>query len=81
MKEKLQEALEKRLEKEPENEHLQRQIMLLPVTQISTIHSFCGYVIQNYFHQTGVDPSYRVANDSELNMVKSDALAEVLQHF
>ena len=79
MKEKLQEALEKRLEKEPENEHLQRQIMLLPVTQISTIHSFCGYVIQNYFHQTGVDPSYRVANDSELNMVKSDALAEVLE--
>ena len=40
MKEKLQAALEKKLEEDPENVHLQRQVMLLPVTQISTIHSF-----------------------------------------
>lgn len=79
MKEKLQAALEKKLEEDPENVHLQRQVMLLPVTQISTIHSFCGYIIQNYFHQTGVDPSYRVANDNELNMIKSDVLAELLE--
>ena len=37
MKEKLQAALEKKLEEDPENVHLQRQVMLLPVTQISTI--------------------------------------------
>ena len=79
MKEKLQTALEKKLEEDPENSHLQKQVMLLPVTQISTIHSFCGYIIQNYFHQTGVDPSYRVANESELNMIRSDVLAELLE--
>ncbi|MGN1205704.1 MAG: helicase-exonuclease AddAB subunit AddA [Eubacterium sp.] len=79
MKEKLQAALEKKLEENPENIHLQRQIMILPVTQISTIHSFCGYIIQNYFHQTGVDPSYRVANESELSMIRSDVLAELLE--
>lgn len=79
MKERLQQALEQALEAEPDNEHLQRQVMLVPAAQISTIHSFCGYVIQNYFHRTGVDPAYRIGTDSELSMVKSDALEELLE--
>lgn len=40
----------------PENEHLQRQGILLHHAQISTIHGFCTYVIQNYFHRIDLDP-------------------------
>ncbi len=79
MKERLVKALEKALQDDPENEHLQRQIMLVPMAQISTIHSFCGYVIQNYFHRTGVDPAYRVASDNELGLLRSDVMAELLE--
>lgn len=79
MKERLIQALEKALEEDPENEHLQRQLMLVPMAQISTIHSFCGYVIQNYFHRTGVDPAYRIASENELGMVRSDVMAELLE--
>lgn len=79
MKERLQRALEHALEKEPENEQLQRQLMLVPMAQISTIHSFCGMVIQNYFHRTGVEPSYRVGSESELGLVKSDVMQELLE--
>lgn len=79
MKERLQKALEEALLADPENEHLQRQIMLVPVAQISTIHSFCGYVIQNYFHRTGIDPAYRVGTDSELGLVKADVMQEMLE--
>ena len=79
MKERLQKALEKALAEDPENEHLQRQVMLVPLAQISTIHSFCGYVIQNYFHRTGVDPAYRVGSESELGMLQSDVLEELLE--
>lgn len=79
MKERLQRALEAALEKDPDNEHLQQQIMLVPMAQISTIHSFCSYVIQNYFHRTGVDPSYRVASESELGLLKSDVMKEMLE--
>lgn len=79
MKERLQKALEKALLEDPDNEHLQRQVMLVPMAQISTIHSFCGYVIQNYFHRTGVDPAYRVGTDSELGMLRSDVLEEMLE--
>lgn len=79
MKERLQRALEDALAKDPDNGHLQRQIMLVPMAQISTIHSFCGYVIQNYFHRTGVDPSYRVGTESELGMIRSDVMQELLE--
>ncbi len=79
MKERLVKALEKALQEDPDNEHLQRQIMLVPMAQISTIHSFCGYVIQNYFHRTGVDPAYRVASENELGMLRSDVLSELLE--
>ncbi len=79
MRERLQQALEQALLADPDNEHLQRQIMLVPMAQISTIHSFCGYVIQNYFHRTGVDPSYRVGTESELSMVKADVMQDLLE--
>ncbi len=79
MKERLTQALEQALAEDPDNEHLQRQVMLVPMAQISTIHSFCGYVIQNYFHRTGVDPAYRVGTDSELGMIKNDVLEEMLE--
>lgn len=79
MKEKLQGALEDALRDDPDNEHLQRQIMLLPLAQISTIHNFCGHVIKNYFHRIGVDPAYRVGNESELGLVKADVMQQLLE--
>lgn len=79
MKERLTQALEQALAEDPDNEHLQRQVMLVPMAQISTIHSFCGYVIQNYFHRTGVDPAYRVGTESELGMLRNDVLEEMLE--
>lgn len=79
MRERLQKALEKALVEDPENSYLHRQLMLLPSAQISTIHSFCGYVIQNYFHRTGVDPAYRIGSDSELGMIRKDVLDVLLE--
>lgn len=79
MRERLQKALEEALRKDPENEHLRRQVMLVPMAQISTIHSFCGYVIQNYFHRTGVDPAYRVGTESEMGLLREDVMEELLE--
>lgn len=79
MKERLQKALEKALADDPDNGHLQRQIMLVPMAQISTIHKFCGSVIKNYFHRIGADPSYRVGNESELGLVRSDVMQQMLE--
>ena len=79
MREKIGKALDKAVEKYPDNNRLVRQIPLLRHAQISTINSFCGFVIQNYFHRIGIDPSYRMGNETEMSMIKSDVLEEMLE--
>ena len=79
MKDRIGRALEQRLREDPENEHLQRQGVLLHHAQINTIHGFCTYVIQNYFHRINLDPGYRIAEDGELKMLKARVLQDLLE--
>lgn len=79
MKERIREALEEALAASPENEHLQRQSALIHHAQITTIHGFCTYVIQNYFHLIDLDPVYRIADEGELKLLKNEVLEEILE--
>lgn len=79
MKERLRIRMEKELLKRPEDEHLQRQMGLISSAHISTIHSFCNYVIQNYFHRIGLDPSFRQATQTEISLVWQEVLDDILE--
>lgn len=79
MKERIRNALEEALAESPENEHLQRQSALIHHAQITTIHGFCTYVIQNYFHLIDLDPVYRIGDDGELKLLKNEVLEEILE--
>lgn len=79
MRERIGRALEARLEKEPDNVHLQRQSALLQHAHISTIHSFCTSVIRNYCHLIDLDPACRVADEGELRMLQGKVLQELLE--
>lgn len=81
MRERIGAALEKKLEENPEDEHLQKQTTLLHHAQISTIHGFCSSVIQNYFHVIDLDPGYRMADEGELAMLKADVANDVLETY
>ena len=48
MRERVSKAIEKKLEENPENEHLQKQLMLLSGADITTIDSFCKDVLKSY---------------------------------
>lgn len=60
MREKISRALNERLNLDPENEHLQRQTTLLYNAQITTIDSFCLFILRNQFHTIGLDPGFRI---------------------
>ena len=77
MRERVGLALEKRLEADPENEHLQKQQTLIHSAQITTIDSFCQYVIRNYFHQIDLDPAFRIGDEGELKLLKGDVVQEL----
>ena len=79
MRERVSRALNDRLALDPGNEHLQRQTTLLYNAQITTIDSFCLFVLRNQFHTIGLDPGFRIAEEGELKLLRSDVLAAVIE--
>ena len=79
MKERIARAIEKRLEEDSENEHLQRQSTLVHHAQITTIDSFCAYVVKNYFHLIDLDPSFRMGDEGEMRLMRGDVAEKILE--
>ncbi len=79
MRERITGAISEKLSAEPENEHLQRQSALIHNAQITTIHSFCLFVIRNHFQEIGLDPAFRVADEGEIGLLMQDVLEDVLE--
>ncbi|MCD7825745.1 MAG: helicase-exonuclease AddAB subunit AddA [Clostridiaceae bacterium] len=79
MRARIENALEEKLQEQPENQHLQKQASLLHTAQITTIDSFCQSVIRNYFHVIDLDPVFSVGDETDLELMKQDVLAELLE--
>ena len=81
MRERILEAIYKKLEQEPQNNKLQKQIILLNKANISTIHAFCLDVIKNNFYQTDISPNFRLANTPEIELLKMEIIEDVFDEF
>jgi ATP-dependent helicase/nuclease subunit A len=79
MKERIMNALEKKVEEEPGNEHLLRQIARVQKAQITTIHSFCLSLIREHFMEIDLDPGFRIGEEGEISLLHQDAIAQVLE--
>lgn len=79
MRERISDAIAERLAAEPEREHLQRQATLLHNAQITTIDSFCLFILRNQFHTIGLDPGFRIGDEGELKLLRADVLADLLE--
>ena len=79
MKERVLLSIEKKLQEEPDNVHLQRQEALIHHAMITTIHSFCLSVIREHFHAIDLDPGFRIAEEGELKLLKRDVISELLE--
>ena len=79
MKERIRNAIEKKLEEYPQDEHLKQQATLIHNAQITTIHSFCLSVIRDHFPAISIDPGFRVGEEGELKLLRHDVLEEILE--
>ena len=79
MRERILEAIYKRLEKEPQNAHLQKQITLLNKASICTIHSFCLDIIHNYFYELDLPSNFRIADTTEIDLLKQEVLDDLFE--
>lgn len=87
MRQRIREALERKLEEQEGaeeggavgNDYLRRQLALLGRASITTLHSFCLEVIRRYYQQIPIDPGFRILNEHEAEMMRQELLEELLE--
>ncbi len=79
MRERISLGIAAKVQEHPESAHIERQATLLHNALITTIDSFCLYLIKNHFHEIGLDPAFRVADEGENKLLKQEVLAELLE--
>lgn len=63
----------------PENEHIRKQLNYIQSAQISTIDSFCTSLLKDNFEALNIDPSFRIAMDEEIELIKKDVFEDILE--
>jgi len=79
MRGKIAAALSARLAEEPENRHLQRQLIRLHAAQISTVHAFCTQLLREYAHCLGLAADFRVLEQNQAEALKQQVLEQTLE--
>ncbi len=70
--------INKRIAEDPLNKKLRRQAALCVKANISTIHSFCTEILRENAHVIDLSPDFRVADDTETVILKSEVLESVI---
>ena len=81
MRERVLEAIYKKLDEEPENERLQKQLVLLGKSNICTIHSFCLEVIKNNFFEINLSANFRIGSEEEILLLKQEVLDDLFEKY
>lgn len=79
MRERIGSAIEEQCEKFPEDSHLRRQSALIHNAMITTIDSFCLFVVRNHFEEISLDPAFRIADEGEIKLLEQDVLQLVFE--
>lgn len=81
MKERISAELQKKLEQNPWDSRIRRQMILLKKSQISTIHSFCSQLVRDNFYRLNISPDFRIVDPSELKIMREECVAETLEKY
>ena len=79
MRERVLEAIYKKLDENPNDSTLKKQILLLGKSNISTIHSFCLDIIKNNFFEVDLPNNFRIGNEEEIELLKQEVLEDLFE--
>ena len=79
MRERIGKAISGYCAEHPGNRHMERQSALLNNAQITTIDSFCLFVVKNNFSDIDLDPGFRILDEGEKQLMLNDCLAELME--
>ena len=64
MREKIKKAISAALKAHPDNEHLQKQRLLIHSSSISTVHSFCLNTLKSNIHLTSLPVDFSIISET-----------------
>lgn len=79
MRHRIGEALERAINVNPTSTHLRKQLNLLNRASISTLHSFCLEVIRKYYYLIDLDPGFRIADETEVQLLRDEVMDEIFE--
>ncbi len=79
IKERIMKRIMSKLD-EGDNPRLSSQLVKLPYSHISTIHSFCLDLIRKYFYILGIDPQVKIADETDVKSMKKQSAEAVLDN-
>lgn len=81
MRERISQAINEELRKNPSDEHLKHQLIMLPFAKISTIDSFCNDIVKENFHSLDLSPDYKMLEGAQLKLVEAEAMSRTLDEY
>lgn len=81
MKARIRNRLDDMLDEDENNANLIKQIALVNNAQITTIDSFCLWILKNHFSEINLDPGFRVADKGEITLLENDVMEDMLEDY
>lgn len=81
MKQRISSEINDLIKKDPYNPSLLEQKKRFNNAHISTIDSFCGDIVREYFHALGISSDYRIGDKGELDVLGKKALDKTFDDF
>ncbi len=79
MRERVLNAIYQKIDENPEDERLQRQVTLLNKASICTIDSFCLEVVRNNFFEINISQNFRIGDPIEIDILQQDVIEELFE--
>ena len=82
MKERIRSSLNEEIlaaGSEERRSRLERQKTLLSHAKITTIDSFCKYIVSNHFDEIGLDPTFRQYDENEMRLLEQEVMDDFLE--
>ena len=81
MKARIRNRLDDMLDNNEADTNLLKQIALINNAHITTIDSFCLWIIKNHFSEIELDPGFRAADNGEITLLENDVMQELLEDY
>ena len=79
LRERIADAVKKAIKERPNDERLEKQLHMLPSAKISTIDAFCAEILRANAERVGINPSFRVPDSAEAQLIGENILAGLLE--